>query len=238
MASARAEIPAPASWQALQPLRGQLLAGGMTETETDDALAMVQRVGEDPAYATRLRQVLVQPAAVAQTILRAAPQSPSEWAIVGLMALAGLAGPLLAYPIFESSPQTATVIGDPFQAYATHLPDWAGLASGILGAILLTVFLLRVARYRRPTLLGFFGGLAGGVVEIAAAVIPWLGIVGDKTACVASSGCTVQAGVPEQIGIVAALCYAIPFVLALTGVAGMLGLWLQRRRLLAAVRSA
>ncbi|MGE5334328.1 MAG: hypothetical protein ACM3N4_06480, partial [Nitrososphaerota archaeon] len=70
------------------------------------------------------------------------------------------------------------------------------------------------------------------------AVLPWVGIIGARTTCVAGSGCTVKAAVPEQIGIFAAVCFAIPFVLALTGVSGTLALWLQRRRMLAAIRSA
>jgi hypothetical protein len=171
-------------------------------------------------------------------MLAAAPRAASAWEIVGLMALTALAGPLLAYAIFESSSQTAAAIGDPFQAYATHLPGWLGLVAGVAGAALLIVFLLLVARLQRPTLLGLFGGLVGGIVVILASVLPWVGIVGAKTTCVAGSGCTVQAGVPEQIGLVAALCFAVPFVLAVTGVSGMLALWLQRRRMLAAIRSA
>src|SRR5262249_4802629 len=146
--------------------------------------------------------------------------------------------PLLAYAVFEPSSQTALAIGDPFQALAANLPGWAGLAAGVVGALLLIVFLSFVSRYRRPTLLGFFGGLTGGVVEVAAAVLPWVSIVGAKTTCVANAGCTVKAGVPEQIGLFAAIFFAIPFVLALTGVSGTLGLWLQRRRMLAAIRSA
>lgn len=236
MASARVE--APSGETALQALRSQLAAGGMTGPAVDDALGLVQKVGDEPAYATRLRQVLTQPTGLARAMLAAAPLLASAWVVVGLMALTALAGPLLAYALFETSPQTATVIGDPFQVYATHLPGWAGLAAGVVGAALLIVFLVAVTRYQRPTLLGLFGGLAGGIVEALAAVLPWVGIVGAKTTCAAGSGCTVQAGVPEQIGLVAALCFAIPFVLAVTGVSGMLALWLQRRRMLAAIRSA
>lgn len=236
MASAR--VDAPSGEMSVQALRGQLAGSGMTESAVDDALEMVQRVGDEPAYATRLRQVLAQPAGLARAILAAAPRVASAWVIVGLMALTALAGPLLAYAIFESSSQTATAIGDPFQVYATHLPSWAGLVAGVVGALLLIVFLLLVARYQRPTLLGLFGGLAGGIVEVIAAVLPWVGIIGAKTTCAAGSGCTVQAGVPEQIGLGAALCFAIPFVLAVTGVSGTLALWLQRRRMLAAIRSA
>ncbi|HKW21672.1 MAG TPA: hypothetical protein VJO13_09875 [Ktedonobacterales bacterium] len=236
MASARVE--APSGEMSVQALRGQLAAGGMTGPALDDALELVQKVGDEPAYATRLRQVLTQSTGLAQAMLAAAPRVASAWAIVGLMALTALAGPLLAYALFETSSQTATAIGDPFQVYATHLPGWAGLAAGVIGAALLIVFLLLVASYQRPTLLGLFGGLAGGIVEVIAAVLPWVGIVGAKTTCAAGSGCTVQPGVPEQIGLVAALCFAIPFVLAVTGVSGTLALWLQRRRMLAAIRSA
>jgi hypothetical protein len=236
MASAR--VDAPSGEMSLQALRGQLAAGGLTDLAVDDALELVRKVGDEPAYAARLRQVLAQPTGLARAILAAAPRVASVWAIVGLMALTALAGPLLAYAIFESSSQTATAIGDPFQVYATHLPGWAGLAASVVGAALLIVFLLLVARYQRPTLLGLFGGLAGGIVELLAAVLPWMGIVGAKTTCAAGSGCTVQAGVPEQIGLGAALCFAIPFVLAVTGVSGTLALWLQRRRMLAAIRSA
>ena len=164
MASARVE--APSSEMALQALRGQLATGGMTGPALDDSLELVQKVGDEPAYATRLRQVLTQPTGLAQAMLAAAPRVASAWVIVGLMALTALAGPLLAYAIFESSSQTATAIGDPFQVYATHLPGWAGLASGVVGAALLLAFLLLVARYQRPTLLGLFGGLAGGIVVI------------------------------------------------------------------------
>jgi hypothetical protein len=235
---AGASVESPAFATSLRALRDQLVARGMTDEEAAAALATVQEVGDDPAFASRMRQMLAQPVALAQAILRDAPQSVSGWALAGLLALAGLAGPLLAYPVFESSSQAALAIGDPFQAYSEKLPGWVGLAAGILGVVLLATFLLRVSRYRRPTLLGFFGGLAGGGVEILAAVLPWASIVGSKTTCVAGSGCTVQAGVPEQIGLFAAVCFAIPFVLALTGISGLLGLWLQRRRLLAAVRSA
>lgn len=167
-----------------------------------------------------------------------APRAASAWAIVGLIALAALAGPLLAYAILEPSPQTAPAIGDPFQAYAAHLPGWAGLAAGVVGAALLAVFLLVVTRYQRPTLLGFYGGLAGGIAEIAVAVLPWVGIIGVKTTCVAGSGCTVQAGVPEQIALFAVICFAIPFTLTVAGVSGTLALWLQQRRMQAAIRSA
>lgn len=236
MASARVE--APSVEMSLSALRGQLADGGMAAPALDDALDLVRKVGDEPAYATRWRQVLAQPTGLARAMLAAAPRAASAWEIVGLMALMALAGPLLAYAIFESSSQTATAIGDPFQAYASHLPGWAGLAAGIVGAALLIVFLLVVARFQRPTLLGLFGGLAGGIVVILASVLPWVGIVGAKTTCAAGSGCTVQAGVPEQIGLVAALCFAIPFVLAVTGFSGMLALWLQRRRMLAAIRSA
>jgi hypothetical protein len=221
-----------------QALRGQLAAGGMTDSALDDALELVRKVGDEPAYAMHLHQVLAQPTGLARAILAATPRVASAWVVVGLMALTALAGPLLAYAIFETSSQTATAIGDPFQVYATHLPSWAGLAAGVVGAALLIVFLLLVARHQHPTLLGLFGGLAGGIVEALAAVLPWVGIVGAKTTCAAGSGCTVQAGVPEQIGLGAALCFAIPFVLAVTGVSGTLALWLQRRRLLAAIRSA
>jgi len=222
----------------LRTLRGQLADGGVTGPALDDALALVRKVGDESAYATRLRQVLAQPTGLARAILAAAPRVASAWTTVGLMALTALAGPLLAYAIFETSSQTAAAIGDPFQVYATHLPGWAGLASGILGVALLIVFLLLVARFQRPTLLGLFGGLTGGIIVILAAALPWVGIIGAKTTCVAGSGCTVQAGVPEQIGLVAALCFAIPFVLAVTGFSGTLALWFQRRRLLAAIRSA
>ncbi len=236
MASARVE--APSGEMSLSALRNQLADGGMTDQAVDDALDLVRKVGDEPAYATRLRQVLGQPMGLARAILAAAPRAASAWAIVGLMALTALAGPLLAYAIFETSSQTATAIGDPFQVYASHLPGWAGLAAGVVGVALLIVFLLAVARYQHPTLLGLFGGLAGGIVVALAAALPWVGIVGAKTTCVAGSGCTVQAGVPEQIGLVAALCFAIPFVLAVTGFSGTLALWLQRRRMLAAIRSA
>lgn len=236
MASARVE--APSGEMSLSALRNQLADGGLTGQAVDDALDLVRKVGDEPAYATRLRQVLGQPMGLARAILAAAPRAASAWAIVGLMALTALAGPLLAYAIFETSSQTATAIGDPFQVYASHLPGWAGLAAGVVGVALLIVFLLLVARYQHPTLLGLFGGLAGGIVVALAAALPWVGIVGAKTTCVAGSGCTVQAGVPEQIGLVAALCFAIPFVLAVTGFSGTLALWLQRRRMLAAIRSA
>jgi hypothetical protein len=222
----------------LSALRGQLAAGGLTGPALDDALELVRKVGDEPAYATRLRQVLTQPTGLARAMLAVAPRAASAWATVGLMALTALAGPMLAYAIFESSSQTATAIGDPFQAYATHLPGWFGLAAGVVGAALLIVFLLLAPRYQRPTLLGLFGGLVGGIVVVLAAALPWVGIVGARTTCAAGSGCTVQAGVPEQIGLVAALCFAIPFVLAVTGFSGLLALWLQRRRLLAAIRSA
>ncbi|HEX5440240.1 MAG TPA: hypothetical protein VFW76_05110 [Ktedonobacterales bacterium] len=222
----------------LPALRGQLAAGGLTGPALDDALELVWKVGDEPANGTRLRQVLTQPAGLARAMLAVAPRAASAWAIVGLLALTALAGPLLAYALFESSSQTATAIGDPFQMYATHLPGWFGLAAGVAGAALLLAFLLLVARFQHPTLLGLFGGLAGGIVVTLAAALPWVGIVGAKTACAAGSGCAVQAGVPEQIGLVAALCFAIPFVLAVTGVSGTLALWLQRRRMLAAIRSA
>lgn len=236
MVSARVE--APSGEMSLSALRNQLADGGMTGPAVDDALDLVRKVGDEPAYAIRLRQVLGQLTGLARAILAAAPRVASAWAIVGLMALTALAGPLLAYAVLETSSQTATAIGDPFQVYASHLPGWAGLAAGVLGVALLAVFLLTVARYQHPTLLGLFGGLAGGIVVILAAALPWVGIIGAKTTCVAGSGCTVQAGVPEQIGLVAALCFAIPFVLAVTGFSGTLALWLQRRRMLAAIRSA
>lgn len=236
MASARAETPSGEI--SLLALSGELANVGMTASAIDDALELVRMVGDEPAHASRLRQVLAQPKGLIQAILAATPRVASVWAVGGLMALTALAGPLLAYAIFEVSTQTSTVIGDPFQAYAAHLPGWAGLAAGLVGVALLVVYLLAVARYQHPTLLGLFAGLAGGVVVAIAAVLPWLGIVGAKTACVAGSGCTVQAGVPEKIGVVAALCFTIPFVLAVTGVSGTLALWLQQRRMLAAIRSA
>ncbi len=236
MASARVE--APSGEMSLSALRNQLADGGMTGPAVDDALDLVRKVGDEPAYAARLRQVLGQPMGLARAILAAAPRAASAWAIVGLMALTALAGPLLAYAIFETSSQTATAIGDPFQAYSAHSPSWFGLPVGVLGAELLLAFLVATALFQRPTLLGLFGGLAGGIVVALAAALPWVGIVGAKTTCVAGSGCTVQAGVPEQIGLVAALCFAIPFVLAVTGFSGTLALWLQRRRMLAAIRSA
>lgn len=236
MASVQAETPALEA--SLLSLRSQLVAGGMSDTAADDALTAVRRVSEDSAYATRLRQVLAQPAGLVQAILSAAPRRASAWTVVGLMVLAALTGPLLAFAVLDSSSQTAPAIGDPFQAYAAHLPSWVGVAAAIAGVVLLVLFLLAVARYLRPTLLGFFGGLVGGIAEIAVAVLPWVGIIGARTTCVAGSGCTVKAAVPEQIGIFAAVCFAIPFVLALTGVSGTLALWLQRRRMLAAIRSA
>lgn len=159
-------------------------------------------------------------------------RAATEWEVVGLMVLAGLAGPLLGYAVLESSPQTAPAIGDPFQAYGANLPGWSQVAAGILGAVLLIAFFVAVARYERPTLLGFFGGLVGGLAEIAVAALPWVGIIGARTTCVANSGCTVQAAVPEQIALFAAVCFAIPFALAVTGVAGTLALWLQRRHTL------
>jgi hypothetical protein len=210
----------------------------MENAEADETLATVRQISEEPAFSARLRQVLTQPAGLVQAILRATPQAASEWAVVGLMLLAALAGPLLAYATLEASSQTALAIGDPFQVLSTRLPGWAGIAAGITGVALLLVFLFTVSRYQRPTLLGFFGGLVGGLVEVALAVLPWVGIVGPKTTCVAGSGCTVQAAVPEQIGLFAAVCFAIPFIVALTGVSGTLALWLQRRRLVAAIRSA
>lgn len=232
-----AQVEAPLAEESLLPLRGQLVVGGMTATALDDALALVRRAGEEPASAARLRQSLAQPTGLAQAILRATPRVASAWAIVGLLVLAALAGPLLAYAVLEPSSQTAPAIGDPFQGYAAKLPGWAGLAAGIIGAGLLIAFLWFVARYQRPTLLGFFGGLVGGFAEIMVAVAPWAAIVGAKTTCVARSGCTVQAGVPAQIGLVATVIFAIPFVLVMTGLSGMLALWLQRRRMLAAIRS-
>jgi len=236
MAGAQAETPPFEA--SLQALRDQLVAGGMADSALDDVLLSVRQVGEEPAFATRLRQVLVRPAGLAQAILRVAPREASAWAMLRLLALAALSGPLLAYTIFETSSQTAPAIGDPFQAYASHLPGWAGLAAGAVGATLLIVFLQLVTRYQHPTLLGLFAGLAGGIVAILAAVLPSVGIVGAKTTCVAGSGCTVQAGIPEQIGLVGAICFAIPFTLAVTGVSGTLALWLQQRRLLATIRSA
>lgn len=231
--------PETSSFEAsLQSLHGQLVAGGMAESDAGDALAVVRRVGAEPSSATRLRQVLAQPAGLVRAMLNAAPRAASAWAVVGLMVLAALAGPLLGYVTLESSSQTAPAIGDPFQAYSAHLPGWTGLLAGIVGAAALLAFLLLVARYQRPTLLGLFGGLVGGIAEVAVAVLPWVGIVGAKTTCVKGAGCTVQAAVPTQIGIFAVVCFAIPFVLAVTGVSGTLALWLQRRRMLAAIRGA
>jgi hypothetical protein len=232
-----AQVAAPLAEASLLPLRGQLAADGMTATALEDALALVRRVGDEPASAAQLRQALAQPAGLAQAILRAAPRVASAWTVVGLLALAAFAGPLLAYAILEPSSQTAPAIGDPFQGYAANLPGWAGLAAGIIGAGLLIVFLWMVARYQQPTRLGFFGGLVGGFIEIMVAVLPWVAIVGSKTTCVAHSGCTVQAGVPAQIGLAATITFAIPFVLVVTGLSGALALWLQRRRMLAAIRS-
>ena len=166
--------------------------------------------------------------------MQTGPRAATEWEVVGLMVLAGLAGPLLGYAVLDASSQTAPAIGDPFQAYTTNLPAGSQLVAGILGAALLIAFLFAVSRYQRPTLLGFFGGLVGGLAEVAVAALPWVGIVGAQTTCVANSGCTVQAAVPEQIALFAAVCFAIPFVLAVTGVAGTLALWLQRRRMLVA----
>jgi hypothetical protein len=236
MASARVE--APSIEMSVQALRRQLADGGMTDQTVDYTLELVRKVGDESAYATRLRQVLAQPTGLARTILLVAPRVASAWAIAGLLALTALAGPLLAYATFDMSSQTATAIGDPFQAYAAHLPGLSELAAGIAGAALLIVFLLAVARYQRPTLLGLLGGLAGGIIVVIAAVLPWIVIVGAKTSCAAGAGCTVQAGVPEQIGLAAALCFAIPFVLVVTGFSGTLALWLQRQRLLRAIRSA
>src|SRR6185437_16743712 len=162
-------------------LRGQLADGGMSGPALDDALEMVRNVGDEPAYAARLRQVLAQPTGLARAILASAPRVASAWEVVGLMALTALAGPLLAYAILETSSQTATAIGDPFQAYSAHSPSWFGLPVGVLGAALLIAFLVAVARYQHPTLLGLFGGLAGGIVVALAAVLPWVGIVGAKT---------------------------------------------------------
>ena len=166
--------------------------------------------------------------------MQTGPRVATEWEVVGLMVLAGLAGPLLGYAVLDASSQTAPAIGDPFQAYTTNLPAGSQLVAGILGAALLIAFLFAVSRYQRPTLLGFFGGLVGGLAEVAVAALPWVGIVGAQTTCVANSGCTVQAAVPEQIALFAAVCFAIPFVLAVTGVTGTLALWLERRRLFVA----
>jgi hypothetical protein len=235
---ASAWVEAPTVEASMQALRGQLVAGGMSDAALDDVLESVRKVADEPAAAMRLRQVLAQPAGLLRAILHASPRAPSAWAVVGLMALAALSGPLLAYGVLETSSQTSSAIGDPSQAYSAQFPGWAGLAAGIVGAALLMIFLLAVARFQHPTLLGLFGGLAGGIAEIMVAVLPWLGIVGAKTTCVAGSGCTVQAGVPEALGLVAAICFAIPFVLAVTGVSGTLALWLQRQRMLAAIRSA
>ena len=165
---------------------------------------------------------------------QAGPRAATEWEVVGLMVLAGLAGPLLGYAVLESSSQTALAIGDPFQAYSANLPAGSQIVAAILGAGLLIAFLFAVTRYQRPTLLGFFGGLVGGVAEVAVAALPWVGIIGAQTTCDARAGCTVTAAVPEQIAIFAVVCFAIPFVLAVTGVAGTLALWLQRRRMLVA----
>lgn len=180
-------------------------------------------------------QAQTPPSATSSPVAGAAPQPASAWAVTGLLVLAALIGPLLGYAVFESSSQTSAVIGDPFNAYASRLPSWGGLAAGILGVALLVGFQWWVSRFQRPTLLGFFGGLVGGLAAVALAVVPWLAVVGAKTTCVANSGCTVQAGVPEMFGVVAAICFALPFVLAMTGVTGTLALWLQRRRMLSAV---
>ena len=85
-------------------------------------------------------QAQTPPSATSSPVAGAAPQPASAWAVTGLLVLAALIGPLLGYAVFESSSQTSAVIGDPFNAYASRLPSWGGLAAGILGAELLVGF--------------------------------------------------------------------------------------------------
>ena len=81
-------------------------------------------------------------------------RAATEWEVVGLMVLAGLAGPLLGYAVLESSPQMAPAIGDPFQAYGANLPGWSQVAAGILGAFSLAAAFIPARRATRLNVQG------------------------------------------------------------------------------------
>lgn len=228
----------------LLSLRGYLWSGGLTGDTLDEALAAVMRAAHRATTTERVRAALAHPEALAARMLKAAPRPLSPEGIAGAVALGALAGPALAYALLAGPLPVAlpggeatvgsVAIGDPLNAYPQYVPRWAGAIAGVVALLLL---LTLAARYRRSAMAGFIAGLSGGVVEVALAVLPWMTVTGPKTGCLITV-CTVAPDVPRDIGIFAAVSFAIPFVLAITGVAATYGLWAQRRRMDAAVRGA
>lgn len=228
----------------LLSLRGYLWSGGLTGATLDEALGSVLRVSSHGAAAERVRAALAHPEALAARMVRAAPRPLSFEGVIGALVLGAVAGPAAAYAALAGplpflvpggdANLGAVALGDPFNAYPHYVPRWAG---AVVGVVLLFLLLWFAARYRRSATVGLIAGFAGGVTEIVLAVLPWVAVTGSKTGCLLTT-CTVAQEVPRDIGIFAAVSFAIPFLLAVTGVAATYGLWAQRRRMDAAVRSA
>jgi hypothetical protein len=217
----------------LSALRAQLQAGGVQGDDVDEELAAVQRVAAHPTYAGRVGRVLTQPAALATRLIEVAPRAVSAMALIGMALLGIVSGSTLAFAVLSGSSDTSVALGDPQQVYETYAPRWV---AGIIGVLAVLALVALVARYRRPGLLGLLAGVAGGIVEIVLAALPWAAITGTQTTCDAVGKCQVAPAVPLQIALLAAIYFAVPFSLALGGICAFAGLWLQRRRMEAAVR--
>jgi hypothetical protein len=219
----------------LSDLRDRLRASGVEGEDLDEELAAVARVAAKRTYAERVQRALAQPVALAAQLIRARPRAASEMALLGVGLLGVVAGPTLAFAALAGSQDTSVALGDPLQFYGSHAPRWA---VGIVGLLAVALLILLVARYRYPGRLGLLAGLAGGVVEVALAALPWAAITGSQTTCDAAGHCQVAPAVPLQIALLAAIYFAVPFVLALGGICAFAGLWLQRRRMEASVKQA
>jgi hypothetical protein len=209
----------------LQALRERLAAEGVHGPLLAEVIVAARRVVSEPGHEEVLQIALRDPAALAERIRAVAPRPNTVLGGLGSFVIGLVAGPLLAY----------AALGNPWRTIPPALPRWG---AGIAGLVALALLFAVTSRFARPGVLGIIAGVAGGLAEVVVAAGPWLAIASAQPGCVSGGACTVAPTVALGYGAVAALVYGVPLIVALAGLSSIIGLWVQRARLMAAIRRA
>jgi hypothetical protein len=219
--SSRAQVAGHTS--ELQSLRERLVAEGLHGNELAEVLEATRRVAAQPGQTQQLHAALENPAALIERVRAVQPRPNSSGAALAGLVLGVLAGPPLAY----------AAVGNPWQTYPATIPRWA---AGAVGIALVLLLLAMSSRYQRPAALGALAGAGGGLAQVALASVPWLTVASSHPGCTSRGACTVAPSLALGYAVAAALAYAVPLVVALAGLSGVVGYWAQRGRFESAFR--